>query len=37
MQVYDLPGRQMIVCYSGGGLSNIPTVPGTAEDEKHLA
>ena len=34
MEVYDLPKRQMILCLSNGELGYIP---GSSEDEKHLA
>jgi hypothetical protein len=34
MQVYELPGRPMIICYSGGDFAHIP---GINDDEKHLA
>ena len=37
MEVYDLPENQMILCYSNGGLSQIPAIPGQPDDEKHLA
>lgn len=36
MKVYELPDRQMILCYSKE-LSDIPTVPGQPDDEKHKA
>ena len=34
MEVYDLPENQMVLCYSNGGLSQIP---GQPDDEKQLA
>ena len=37
MQVYELPGKPMLLDYSGGGLGQIPTIPGQPEDEKKLA
>ena len=37
MEVYDLPGHQLILCLSNGELNHIPTIPGQHEDEKHLA
>ena len=37
MEVYDLPEPQMKLCYSSDGLAQIPTIPGTPDDEKHLA
>ena len=37
MLVYDLPDRQMILCYSNGGLDYIPGIPGQQDDKKHLA
>lgn len=34
MEVYDLPGRQLILCFSNGGLGYLP---GMSDDEKKLA
>ena len=34
MEVYDLPGRQMILCYSDRELGYLP---GMSDDEKKLA
>lgn len=36
MKVYDMPDSQMILCYSDG-FAQIPTIPGTPDDEKQLA
>ena len=37
MEVYELPERQLILCFSNGGLGHIPTIPGMSDDEKKLA
>ena len=34
MEVYDLPGRQLILCLSNGELGYLP---GQPDDEKKLA
>ena len=33
MEVHSLPGRQLILCYSDGPLSYMPSHP---EDDEHL-
>lgn len=37
MQVYDLPGHQMILCLSDSELGRVPTIPGISHDENKLA
>ena len=37
MEVYEMSGRPMLLDYSGGGLGQIPTLPGQPNNEKHLA